>query len=90
MVDAGPDAFTLPPAEIVVDGLPGREVVRQEPPSAAGAQQVEDRFHNLALVSFAGAASGAGVRDHWRDGGPLIISQVGGVGAAGWQGVDPD
>tara|TARA_Y100000815_G_C13208339_1_gene449516 strand:- start:332 stop:547 length:216 start_codon:yes stop_codon:yes gene_type:complete len=63
--------------------------MRQEPPGASGAQQVEDRVHHLALVGLAGAASGAGVGDHGRDGGPLIVSQVSGVGSAAGQGVDP-
>jgi hypothetical protein len=89
MVDAGPDAFALPAAKVVVDRLPRRKVMRQEPPGASGAQQVEDGIDDLALVGLARAAAGAGVGDHGRDGGPLIVGQVGGVGSAAGQGVDP-
>jgi len=89
MVEAIPDAFAFPSPQVVIDGLPRREVVRQKPLGAPGAQQIEDGVHDLALFGLARAASGAGVGDHGRNGGPLVVSQVGGVVAAAGQSVDP-
>ena len=89
MVDTRPHAFALPPTQVVVDRLQGREVVRQQPPGASGTQEIVDRVDDLALVGFAGAAAGPGIRDHGGDGGPLGVGQIGGVGAAGRQGVGP-
>src|SRR2546421_12574011 len=35
---------------VVIDGLPLRELVRQEPPSAAASQEVKDRVADLAHI----------------------------------------
>src|SRR5262249_26703042 len=37
-------AIIAPGGEVAVDGLPGREVLGQVPPGAAGAVQVQDRL----------------------------------------------
>ncbi len=69
--DAGPDASALLPAKMVVDGLPRREVVQQQSPRAACAQQVEDGAAHFGLASLAGAAFAANVRDRGREAGPF-------------------
>src|SRR5829696_2327785 len=40
LVQPLPGAVDAPEAEVVVDGLPGREVVREQPPGAAAAHDV--------------------------------------------------
>lgn len=52
-------------------------------------QEVEDGVDDLALVGLARASAGASLGDHGRDRGPLGVGQIGGVGAAARQGVDP-
>ena len=46
-----PDQAAEPP----VDRLPGREVLRQHPPAAAGAHQIADRVQHLAQIGLARA-----------------------------------
>src|SRR5215218_5435023 len=43
-----PRPVQTPGAEVVVDSLPGWEVVRQQPPGAAAANDVEDGVEDLA------------------------------------------
>src|SRR5215212_1266026 len=43
-----PGSVQTPEAEVVVDGLPGWEVVGQEPPGAATANDVENGVQDLA------------------------------------------
>ncbi len=47
-VDALPGAIDTPQPEVVVDALPGREIVRQRSPLAAILRHVEDRVEYLA------------------------------------------
>jgi len=44
----------------MIDGLPGREVVGQEPPGAAAAENVEDGVEDLAPVVDARSSRGIG------------------------------
>jgi hypothetical protein len=44
-----------PTPEVVVDGLPARHVVRQQPPSASGADQVQDCVQDREAIMFRGA-----------------------------------
>ena len=41
------DSVDAPNSEVVVDGLPGRELVRQQTPSAATTNDVEDGVKDL-------------------------------------------
>jgi hypothetical protein len=47
----------LPAAQVVVDRLPRREVVWQQPPGAARPQDVEDCLDDLALFHLARAST---------------------------------
>src|SRR5262249_5953238 len=47
VVDLVPEALVPPGVEVVGDGLPGREAVRQRPPGTAAAGQVEDGVDDL-------------------------------------------
>ena len=47
-VEVLPGAVQTPQAEIVIGGLPGRELVREQPPSAATPNNVEDGVQDLA------------------------------------------
>ena len=56
-----PHACTAPGPEIMVDGLVGRKLFREQAPLAAAPQHVEDGIHhgpNVARLSF-GAIAGA-------------------------------
>jgi len=59
-VDPLPAAIDAPFPEVVVDGGPSREVVRQEPPLASGLQEVEDGVEDLAKVVGRPCPLGAG------------------------------
>ena len=47
-VESLPGTVEPPQAEVVVDGLPGWELVRQQPPGAAAPEGVEDPIEDLA------------------------------------------
>ena len=51
-----------PEPKVVVDGLPGRQVVGQQAPDAAGADPVADGVEQLAAGVAGGAAAGF---DRW-------------------------
>src|SRR4051794_35587553 len=51
--DSSPSAVALPSLEVVVHGLPGREVPRQHPPGAAGPVEVEEGIDYLTQVGLA-------------------------------------
>jgi hypothetical protein len=53
----------LPPVEIVVDGLPGREIMREKPPSHPGAQEIEDGIDQLVSGCLSWTATRARLRD---------------------------
>src|ERR1019366_7724715 len=48
VVEPGQQAVPAPLAEVVIDGLPGREVFGQEPPLSAGLDQIEDAVEDFA------------------------------------------
>ena len=67
------DTLQLPLPEIVIDGLPGREVARKHSPLTAGLVDVEDGVHNLSKGMF--ATSFLRIDDFF-DNLPLFISEV--------------
>jgi hypothetical protein len=83
MVDLLPPPSLPPAAEGVVDGLPGRQIMREQPPGTAGPQPVGHGVDQLATVMQGWAAARLGRGDEWSEQLPLGIGQVGGIGAAG-------
>src|SRR5262249_45340043 len=77
-----PGAVALPGLEVVVNGSPRREVVRQGAPGTALAGEVEDRIDDFAHVGLAGPATGAGQRNPPIHEGPLRIGEIAGIGLA--------
>ncbi len=71
----------LPPPnpEVVVDQLPGRQVMRQETPSAAGAQHIPHGVDNLPAGVLGWTSSRFGRRNQGFQYGPLCIGQVRGI-----------
>src|SRR5207245_911331 len=73
-----------PRVEVVADGLPRREVVRQAPPLAPGPGQVEDRIDDVLAVVDPGPTGSprrpVAVREEVVDVGPLEVRQVTRVG----------
>src|SRR5262249_8730185 len=75
LVDAVPGAVVAPASVPGVDRGPGREVVRQQAPLAASADQVEDGVEHLA--QFGRRPAGAlGPGEERLDEGELVIGQV--------------
>jgi hypothetical protein len=83
MVDLLPQPLLPPAAEVVVDGLPGRQVMGQQPPGAASPQPVGHGVDQLAAIMDGRAAARLGRGDEWGKQLPLGVGEVGGVRAAG-------
>lgn len=77
-----PDAFGLPAAQVIIDGLPGREIMRQQSPGLTAAQRVEDGIDQLTRRRPPGSTARLGHGDEIGDGGPLGIGQVSRIGSA--------
>ena len=79
VMDPFPGAVEAPTPEVVVDGLPARYVVRQQPPSASGADQVQDCVQDRQAIMFRGAPSQFGRRHQSLDSFPLFVAQIAGI-----------
>jgi hypothetical protein len=79
-----PQSLLPPAAEVVVDGLPGRQVMREQPPGTAGPQPIGHGVDQLPAVMDGRAAAWLGPRDEGGEQLPLGIGQVGSVRAAWW------
>ena len=60
LMDPFPGSILRPAAEVLVQGLPGRQIVRNHPPGTAGAQQVQNAVDYLPQVHGPGPSSGLG------------------------------
>src|SRR5262249_56856997 len=77
--------------EVVGDGLPGREVMRQHPPGAAASGQVEDGVDDLPQrVGSWPPGPPIALREQVLDVGPLEVGQVAGVSLPGQCGAHGD
>ena len=74
-----PGPVPLPPLRVVVDRLPGGEVMRQTPPGAALAIAIEQGVDDLTDVNFTGTAAGASQRNQRFQQQPLLVGRVTGV-----------
>jgi len=79
VVELFPRAVQTPQAKVVVGGLPGRELVRQQPPGAATSNDVEDGDQELAHRMKPGSADTTGRRQERIQAGELSIGQIGQV-----------
>src|SRR5690606_28583142 len=73
LVDGPDEAAVAPPLEVVVDGGPGRERLREHPPLAPGLGEVEHGVEDEAEVVL---ASALGIEQR-SDSFPLSVRQVG-------------
>src|SRR4051794_18831208 len=80
-MDPVPDAVALPAAQIVIDRLPRRQVVRQQTPRHPGSQKIEDGIDQFPSRGLARASARFRLGDQRRDQRPLPIRQVGRIGA---------
>src|SRR3712207_7091323 len=71
-----PCPIQSPGAEVVVDGLPGREVVRQQSPGATAANDVEDGVQDLAGTVRLGTPSSVREGEVRFEEGPLFVGEV--------------
>ncbi len=60
----------------MVDGLPRREVVRQQPPGAAAADDVEDGVQDFAGGVHPGTPGSSREGHEWFEEGPLGVGEV--------------
>src|SRR5215217_8620205 len=71
-----PGSVQAPGAKVVVDGFPGREVVGQQPPGAAAANDVEDGVEDLTGAVHLGTPGSVGERQMRFEEGPLFVREV--------------
>ena len=83
--DFGECSITIPLVEIVPNGTNWRSIVRTHAPVTARAMFVQQGIDDRAAIEF-GRTPAGGRRgdDEWRDGGPLLIGQIGRL--IGWIG----
>jgi hypothetical protein len=74
-----PGSIEPPTAVVIVDRAPGRELVGDVPPLAAGPDEVEYGVDNIANVHRTSSSAGHGRRDQGSDASPLDIGEVGGI-----------
>src|SRR5829696_2737576 len=72
-----PGSIHSPDAEVVVDGLPGREVMGQESPSTATTHYVKDGVEYLAQAMEARSPLVLGSRQEPFDALPLSVTKIG-------------
>jgi hypothetical protein len=77
LVDMLPGAVYTPEPKVVVRGLPGWELVRQQPPGTATSDDVEDGVQDLTLRMKPGTADTPGRRQERIQAGELGICQIG-------------
>ena len=71
-----PGAVLAPLPKVVVDDAPGGQVMGQQAPGTAGAEQIEDPVQDLALGVDLRLAAGFGLRDLGPDQLPRCIRHV--------------
>jgi hypothetical protein len=80
-----PGAIVPPAPEVLIDNLPGGEVMRQQAPGTATTQDIADGIHDLTLGIFLGPPTGLGAGPQMLDQRPFFVTQVGWVRFAGSQ-----
>ena len=72
-----PGTVDAPGSEVVVDGFPGWEVMREQAPGTAATHHVEDGIEDLAQGVHPRASRVSGCGEMGRDQGPLGVGEVG-------------
>jgi hypothetical protein len=75
-----PNANCSPISKVAVDRPPGRKLVGQLPPLAAGLQQIQDAIDYAPFTCRAPPSAAFGSRNQGRNEQPLLIGQIGTVG----------
>ena len=76
LVNLLPGPIEAPTTIVIVDRAPGREVVGEVPPLAAGPHKVEYSVDDLTDVHATSATAGHGRRDQRSDARPLGICEI--------------
>jgi len=76
VVEPGQQTVAGPLAEMMIDGLPRREVFGQQPQLGAGLDQIEDGIDHLAQGSARAAPSVCGGQEAAQQV-PLVVGEVG-------------
>jgi hypothetical protein len=74
-----PSAVAGPVLEVVIDGLPGLEIMGQGPPPAPLAGLVEECVQHPSHRGLAGPSAQFGRGDHGGSNGPLLIRPIAGI-----------
>src|SRR5918999_3391448 len=75
-VQTFPCPVDAPSSEPVVDALPGREILRQQPPWAAALKHVEDGVEDSPQAVQPRTSLPCGLRKMWADAMPFIVGQI--------------
>jgi hypothetical protein len=79
-----PCAVLAPAPEVLVDNLPGRQVMGHQPPRTAAAHDIEDAVEDLPLGVCLRPASRLGCRHQMLDQIPFFVAEVGRIRFAGF------
>src|SRR5690606_19245197 len=79
IMDTLPRAVLLPEAEVMKGNAIRRQIVRQGPPRAAIARDVEDRIEDFAATVLGRTPTGLGLGHPRLDASPLFVREVGRV-----------
>jgi hypothetical protein len=74
-----PGAVFAPLPKVVIDDPPGRQVMGQQAPGAASAQQIENAVEHLPLGVFLRAAARLGLGHEMLDQLPCLVGEIGRV-----------
>ncbi len=77
LVEMLPRSAHTPEAKVVIGGLPGWELVRQQPPRAATSNDIEDGVQDLTHRMKPGSADTLGRRQERIQAGELSVRQIG-------------
>jgi hypothetical protein len=84
VVDPFPGAVALPGRKVMIDGVPLRQIVREQSPRASRAQHVSDSVQDFPPLVLRGPPTALGLRDGVLDQRVLKIAQVTRVGRSFW------
>jgi hypothetical protein len=76
-VEPLPEALHTPQTKVMVDRFPRRQIMRQQPPGAATAQDIEDGIEDVPDRVVPRPASLLGGRQVWYERTPFSVRQIG-------------
>jgi hypothetical protein len=78
-MNAFPSAVQTPSAEVMIDRLVAWDLMGQEPPGTAAAQQIKDPIQDAAEIDRAWAPARFGWWEQWSQHRPFLVGEIGRV-----------